>query len=267
MAGVIIERVNTIEQANVCRELVKQVWGPDDTCSAAQMWLHSVYGGILLLAYMDQQPIGFLYSFPALYRGEWVLWSHETAVLPDYLHFGIGYQMKIEQKRMASELGYHTIAWTFDPLVSRNAHFNLNKLGASIVEYKVNVYGITENDPLNQDLPTDRLVAIWSVQEMAQAPLFKLDMAFDIPVLITLSKNGEPEIQESFYREFPDSVATRIPYRIDKMLLEQPEVSLRWRLAFRGISQLLFEKGYEIKQFIPTASYSTYIWSRNGGSW
>ncbi len=263
MAGVIIERVNTIEQANVCRELVKQVWGPDDACSAAQMWLHSSYGGVLLLAYLDKQPIGFLYSFPALYRREWVLWSHETAVLSDYIHFGVGYQMKMEQKKMASELGYRNIAWTFDPLVSRNAHFNLNKLGASIVDYKVNIYGVTENDPLNQDLPTDRFVAFWSVQEIAHSPTFKMDVAFDLPILIALSNKEEPEIQESFYGELPDSVATRIPYRIDKILDEQPEVALRWRLAFRKIAQLLIEKGYRIKNFIPTASYSTYIWSRN----
>jgi len=34
------------------------------------------------------------------------------------------------------------IAWTYDPLIRRNAYFNLVKLGARPVEYLRNFYGV-----------------------------------------------------------------------------------------------------------------------------
>jgi predicted GNAT superfamily acetyltransferase len=52
------------------------------------------------------------------------------------------------------------VQWTFDPLEVRNAHFNLNRLGAISRQYKPNLYGITTS-PLHRGLATDRLMAEW----------------------------------------------------------------------------------------------------------
>ena len=48
--------------------------------------------------------------------------------------------------------------WSFDPLIDKNAHFNLNRLGARVVRYVRDMYGTTES-PLHHGLATDRLVA------------------------------------------------------------------------------------------------------------
>jgi len=52
------------------------------------------------------------------------------------------------------------VEWTFDPLETRNAHFNLNRLGAIARQYLPNLYGLTTS-PLHRGMPTDRLVAEW----------------------------------------------------------------------------------------------------------
>ncbi|MFP4321573.1 MAG: GNAT family N-acetyltransferase [Anaerolineales bacterium] len=55
--------------------------------------------------------------------------SKRLAVHPDYRSSGIGYQLKLQQKAFADKQGVRLITWTFDPLLSRNAHLYIRKLG------------------------------------------------------------------------------------------------------------------------------------------
>ena len=52
--------------------------------------------------------------------------------------------------------------WTFDPLVRRNAWFNLSVLGASVREYLPSFYG-TMSDAINTGDRSDRLLVVWDV--------------------------------------------------------------------------------------------------------
>src|SRR5258708_23903853 len=58
-------------------------------------------------------------------------------------------------------------SWTFDPLELRNAHFNLNRLGAICRRYLPNLYGVTTS-PLHRGLPTDRLVVTRSEEHTSE---------------------------------------------------------------------------------------------------
>ncbi len=73
---------------------------------------------------------------------------------------GIGHALKLRQRQWALERGMHTMRWTFDPLVSRNARFNLTKLGAVTRDYQEQFYGRMSDD-INGDDEADRLVAVW----------------------------------------------------------------------------------------------------------
>ncbi|GMA61342.1 enolase C-terminal domain-like protein [Alicyclobacillus fastidiosus] len=190
------------------------------------MFVHATYGGVLLLAHAGRQPVGSLFSFPSLYRGEWVLWSHETAVLPEFLHQGIGYQLKLMQRQIAAEMGYQSIAWTFDPLVSRNAHFNMNKLGASIAEYKVNVYGTMENDLVEQGLPSDRWIAVWPVATVVSQGPTDLGMRAleQIPIVLNVDEAGEPRLNENSNR-ISDIDHIKKWDVLNLMMIEQPLAS------------------------------------------
>jgi predicted GNAT superfamily acetyltransferase len=83
-----------------------------------------------------------------------------TAVLPEYRDLGIGRQLKLAQRDDALARGISLIEWTFDPLQTRNAYFNICRLGVVARRYLLDIYGSTSS-PLHGGLPTDRLVAEW----------------------------------------------------------------------------------------------------------
>ncbi|STS10865.1 Uncharacterized conserved protein [Gordonia bronchialis] len=58
------------------------------------------------------------------------LHSHITGVSKRGRGHNVGYALKMHQRTWALHRGLRTITWTFDPLVARNAYFNITKLGA-----------------------------------------------------------------------------------------------------------------------------------------
>lgn len=75
---------------------------------------------------------------------------------------GVGFALKQAQRAWALERGATSMTWTFDPLVSRNARFNLAKLGAVAAGYAVDFFGPL-NDGIDGQSETDRLFAVWSL--------------------------------------------------------------------------------------------------------
>ncbi len=75
-------------------------------------------------------------------------------------HSGAGRAMKLHQRDWAAERDIPWITWTFDPLVRRNAWFNIEVLGAQVSEYLVNFYG-PMTDSINAHDESDRLVVAW----------------------------------------------------------------------------------------------------------
>ena len=97
------------------------------------------------------------------------LHSHAAGVLPEFAGKGIGEMIKRHQWHWAKENGFETITWTFDPLVRRNAHFNLVKLGARVLGYHQNFYGELD-DGINAGEQSDRVLVRWDVAGVV-APL------------------------------------------------------------------------------------------------
>jgi predicted GNAT superfamily acetyltransferase len=85
--------------------------------------------------------------------------------------------------------GIRLVEWTFDPLELKNAHFNLNRLGAICRRYIPDLYGVTTS-PLHRGIPTDRLVAEWwldsprviaAIQDLAPGSATNAPAAIDLP--------------------------------------------------------------------------------------
>ena len=89
------------------------------------------------------------------------------AVRPEARDHGIGRRLKLYQRSLVAELGVTQILWTFDPLVSRNAHLNLNALGARVTDYVPDMYGADTGSALHQGIGTDRFVVAWEVSGAA----------------------------------------------------------------------------------------------------
>ena len=75
---------------------------------------------------------------------------------------GAGRALKLHQRDWAAANGLDWIVWTFDPLVRRNAWFNLSVLGAHVREYLPSFYG-TMSDAINAGDESDRLLVTWDV--------------------------------------------------------------------------------------------------------
>ena len=163
MSGEIVVRsCEGLDEFRACVALQKEIWNeadleivPDTIFVVA---LHT--GGQILGAFDGERLVGFTLAMPGLRNGAPYLHSHMTGVRAEYRDRGAGRMLKLLQRDEALSRDIRLIEWTFDPLEMRNAHFNLNRLGAIARRYEPNLYGITSS-PLHRGLATDRLVAEW----------------------------------------------------------------------------------------------------------
>lgn len=125
-------------------------------------------GGFILGAYSENDLIGFVLSVPAFLRGERAFYSHMTAVRQDFQSYGVGATLKWSQRDRALEMGVKFVKWTYEPVKSRNAYFNLEKLGAILTEYQHNFYGtdyaVAPESGKQIGLQSDRLFAEWHLE-------------------------------------------------------------------------------------------------------
>lgn len=85
------------------------------------------------------------------------------AVAKDYQNKGVGARLKWAQREKALREGRKLIKWTWDPMLARNAHFNLNRLGAVVENYLDDFYGVDYGADERLGLPSDRLSATWHI--------------------------------------------------------------------------------------------------------
>src|SRR5215831_16185731 len=163
-ASVVLRHCHTVPEFEQMVELEFAVWGfgERDVVPSQMYVVAAKIGGQVLGAFIDDKMVGFALAYPGVRNGHAYLHSHMAAVLPQYRDLGIGRQLKLAQREDALARGIPLIEWTFDPLQTRNAYFNICRLGVVIRRYLLDVYGSTSS-PLHGGLPTDRLVAEWNL--------------------------------------------------------------------------------------------------------
>jgi predicted GNAT superfamily acetyltransferase len=113
-----------------------------------------------------------------------------------YRSQNLGYLLKLAQREAALQRGIERITWTFDPLQSRNAYFNFNKLGVIADRYYVDYYGVTSS--FLHRFGTDRLWVTWllsservkariegQIKPTPPAPIDESQLVIEIPTQIT----------------------------------------------------------------------------------
>jgi predicted GNAT superfamily acetyltransferase len=163
--GIRIRMLEEAQEMSVCVELQQRIWGyaPLDTVPDQIFIVATKTGGQVMAAYDGDTPVGFALAFAAMRERVGYLHSHMVGVLEEYQNRGVGRLLKLAQREDALERGIALMEWTFDPLQLKNAHFNIERLGAIVRHYIPNLYGRTSS-PLHAGLPTDRLVAEWWVR-------------------------------------------------------------------------------------------------------
>jgi predicted GNAT superfamily acetyltransferase len=162
------------------------------------------------------------------------LHSHVTGVAPEYQGHGVGRALKLHQREWALARGRSAISWTFDPLIARNAYFNLHTLGATAVEYLPDFYGAMA-DGINAGDATDRIYVLWQLDVLARpAPAGQ-----DVPAL--LARDGDAPVVGAL-RGRTLTVAT--PTDVERLRATDRELAIRWRMAVREAMTSALDNGY-----------------------
>ena len=165
-----IRECTTIEEFDGCLALQREAFGlPDLELSPRRHLIVSRQaGGWTLGAFAAERMVGFVHHLAAVRGNNEIFgYSHMMAVAKDYQNKGVGARLKWAQRERALGEGRKLIKWTWDPMQARNAHFNLNRLGAIVETYLENFYGTDYSADASitnrVGLPSDRLSATWNL--------------------------------------------------------------------------------------------------------
>ena len=162
---IVVRKCEALDDFHACVELQRSIWGEADLeVEPSTMFVVARHtGGQVLGAFDGERLVGYTLAVAGLRDGSPYLHSHMTGVDSAYRDRGVGRMLKLFQRDEALGRGIRLIQWTFDPFELRNAHFNLNRLGAISRTYLPNLYGKTTS-PLHRGMPTDRLLAEWHLE-------------------------------------------------------------------------------------------------------
>ncbi|NDZ96213.1 GNAT family N-acetyltransferase [Streptomyces sp. SID6673] len=211
------------------------VWHPDPgnrPVSVDMLRALSHAGNYVAGAYVGDRLAGGSVGFFAAPVGH-TLHSHITGVSRIGRGHNVGHALKMHQREWAVARGLQTITWTFDPLVARNAYFNVAKLGAVPVAYHRDFYGELADELAGGD-ESDRLLVSWSLG--SPAPPAPADTADD---LLGAGARLGIDVVEGEPRAVTDigsgsAVVIPVPRDIEAMRRTHPVVAARWRIALRA---------------------------------
>jgi predicted GNAT superfamily acetyltransferase len=185
------------------------------------------------------------------------LHSHITGVVPSRQRFGVGLALKLHQRTWAIEHGFSSISWTFDPLVRRNAVFNLARLGARVVGYIENLYG-TMNDAMNAGDKSDRFLLRWTLDEPTglEEEGGARYLLGERPELLAFSPGGGPLLAEVTGQP---EVSVAVPEDIEAIRRAEPPRAREWRSATCAIFSGLHDKGGEVRGLDRAGRYVVYL--------
>jgi predicted GNAT superfamily acetyltransferase len=172
------------------------------------------------------------------------LHSHIAGVVMGTEGHGVGRALKLHQRAWALEHGVAEISWTFDPLIARNANFNLSRLGTRVTAFVPDFYGPMK-DQRNAGQHSDRLVATWDllddrVTALAAGARSVFDSARhltgDVSEWIVFDRGipfaAEAPTVSEVRRDRALSIL-RIPGDFEELRKDDPALADRWRIAVR----------------------------------
>ena len=181
-----------------------------------------------------------------LATGHGDLHSHITGVLASARGRDVGAALKLHQRAWALDRGLGTISWTFDPLLRRNAWFNVSKLGAALTDYLVDFYGPMD-DAQNGGDASDRVVAVWDLhgpraRSFAAGTPISPTAPSGAAVLLREGASGAPEHVEAAAGS--TALLVQVPVDAQQLRQDRPELARAWRVAVRAALAPLLTGGW-----------------------
>lgn len=251
-SNVEIRELHTSPEMVTAAKLLADVWGlePNRTHVKPDMMVALAHAGNYVVGAFDGEQmvaacIGFFYAPKDL-----ALHSHIAGVLGDRAGSGIGKALKYHQRAWCLRRGIETMTWTFDPLVARNAFFNLERLGARSAQYLPNFYG-EMTDELNRGHASDRLLLHWDLRGSTAA---RPSLEGTLPPAV-LSRGEDGPVLESTIDHRARACRIEIPSDVEILRLNNPNAAEQWRLAVRAAFVPLLADGWQIAGFDRSGFY------------
>ncbi|HVE63232.1 MAG TPA: GNAT family N-acetyltransferase [Mycobacteriales bacterium] len=237
-AGITVLPLDSLAAVRDAADLFAQIWRtepgkPPLTADVMRAVEHA--GGYVFGAYDGTRLVGASSGFLGM-NPQPTLHSHISGVLAPGRQIGLA--LKLHQRAWALDRGISTITWTFDPLVRRNAWFNLRKLGAVGVEYLVDFYG-PMSDGLNGGESSDRLFTRWSLVESLAGVTHR-----DVDGLtVLMQRDGAPWPAADLPGD-GRRLLVCLPEDIEALRGTDPDAGRAWRVAVREALVPAFAAGY-----------------------
>jgi predicted GNAT superfamily acetyltransferase len=259
-AGVDVAVLEGMEQLTAASALFADVWqtGDESQLPAELMRALTHAGNYAAGAYANGELVGAIAGFYGRDDGGVYLHSHILGVAKGRRGSNVGFALKEHQRAWSLRRGITKITWTFDPLVRRNAHFNLQKLGAFAVEYHERFYG-SMMDGINAGDESDRLLVVWRLDDhrAVEAASQRLPEPDDGGTVALSAGGAEPQRGELR----GDRVLCGTPEDIVALRAADPGRALRWRIALRETLGTALHDGYGVTGF---SRGGWYVLGRDG---
>jgi predicted GNAT superfamily acetyltransferase len=264
-AGLQVDLLHELPDLQAAMELLACVWGtepelPPVNRDLMRAFVHS--GNYVAGARLAGELVGVSVGFLGRHGQRVVLHSHITGVSAAAQGHSAGFALKQHQRAWAMRRGLTEITWTFDPLIRRNAYFNLAKLRAKIVAYEPAFYG-PMGDRINAGDESDRCVILWSLtdpdvvaasSENGSSPAVP-DSLPPGEVVLAEDGDGRPVLSKSDTPEAPVLVA-QIPADIVATRIAAPDLAIEWRHALRTTFRGAVDAGYEAVRMTRSGWYT-----------
>jgi predicted GNAT superfamily acetyltransferase len=252
-ADVTVELVHTEADARAAVAALAAVWPRPDGVEPLPpelAWVFAHSGNYVAVARVADAVVGAAIGFRGVDDDGPHLHSHIAGVRPDWQGSNVGFALKQHQRAWAVDAGLDRITWTFDPLVARNAYFNVVKLGARLTRYYVDFYG-PMTDGINDGDETDRCLVSWRLSDPAT-------------VSAAAGQSGAADIAATrdagaveVLRVGPDREPVRtgrdgavrlvqLPGDIVAMRRDDPDRARAWRRSLREVLVAAFAAGLEV---------------------
>ena len=271
MSSIDIRPVTDTDDAKQIEDVQRITWGMADSELLPGRFLHALQhnGACLYGAFDGDKVVGFVFGLLGTVQdldridevaaARLQMYSAIMGVLPDYQGQGLGYRLKFAQREFALRNGIRLVTWTYDPLESLNAYFNVRKLGIICHRYFRDFHG--KLGGINVGLLTDRFYVEWWVTSnrvksrlsSGREPLsFESYLSGGVE-LVNEATRGHDELLTppgEFRRSEKRLLLVEIPAEIQSIKRRDMGLAIAWRDHTRHVFEYYFEKNYLVSDFV-----------------